>query len=202
MANPSFIDPENRASIDDARQQFPNAGVEIDADDPLAALLRTLVSQLHRVDAEIDVLFDERFIDSATGRELELLGANVGVSRRTGEADAAFRARVRAGYQVATSDGSFDTVAQIILTLLDVNSANVSLSGPPSTKGGFGDVTLPSAAIDDSALDVAEIAATLTAAAPLGHSVRVVTDESFAFAQEDGSDPATGEGWGQGKWVA
>lgn len=183
MSSPSFIDAENRASIDDARQQFPNAGVEIDADDPLAALLRTLVSQLHRLDTEIDDLHDQRFIDSATGRELELLGANVGVEPRTGEPDATFRARVRAGYRIATSDGTFEAIAKAALALLDAGPADIQLEGPPQTNGGVGRVLVPEVLVEESPLSQEEIADELTQAAPVGHRIEVVTDDTLRLGE-------------------
>lgn len=183
MTQTSFIDPDNRASIDDARQQFPNAGVEIDSDDPLAALLRTLVSQFHRLDTEIDDLYDQRFIDTATDRELELLSANVGVEPRTGETDASFRARVRAGYRIATSDGTFEAVARAALALLDADPGDIQLIGPPETTGGVGRVLAPDILVEQSPLSQSEIAAELTRAAPLGHRLEVVTEDTLLLGE-------------------
>lgn len=182
-SDPSFVDPEHRASLDDARQQFPNAGVAIDQDDPLAALLRTLVSQYHRLDTEIDAIYDERFIDSATARELELLGANVGVEPRTGESDESLRARVRAGYRIATSDGTFEAIARAALALLDADADDVRLEGPPATSGGVGRVVVSDVRLDESPLSQDEVAATLTDAAPLGHRIEVLTDDTFRFGE-------------------
>lgn len=196
--DPRFIDEEHRASLADARQQFPNAGVEIDEDDPLAALLRTLVSQLHRLDSEIDQIYDERFIDSATGRELELLGANVGVEPRTNESDESLRARVRAGYRIAISDGTFEAVGRAALALLDAAPDDVRLRGPPTTDGGVGQAIVPGALIDASPLTRAEIADELSRAVPLGHRMEVVREEGFQF---DSDGQASGEGFGQGAWT-
>ncbi|OYR94044.1 hypothetical protein DJ71_02355 [Halorubrum sp. E3] len=153
--------------------------MEIDSDDPLAALLRTLVSQLHRVDAEIDDLYDQRFIDTATNRELELIGANVGVERRTGESDDSFRSRVRAGYRIATSDGTFKEIARAALALLDADPADIQLEGPPATDGGVGRVLVPDILVDESPLSQTEIASELTRAAPLGHRIEVLTDDTL-----------------------
>jgi len=182
-SNPRFIAPENRASIDDARQQFPNAGVEIDADDPLAALLRTLVSQYRRVDSEIDGVYGERFINSATGRELELLGANVGVDPRTGESEAAFRARVRAGYLIAISDGTFNAIARAARALFDADADEITLDGPPATSGGVGRVIVSAVRLDEAPLTQTEAATTLTDAAPLGHRIEVLSDDAFLFGE-------------------
>ena len=181
--DPAFIDPENRASLDDARQQFPNAGVRIDPDDPIAALLRTLVSQLHRLDTEIDAIYDERFIDSATTHELGLLGANVGVQRRTGESDASFRARVRAGYRIAASDTTFEAVAQAARALLDADADDISLESPPTTDGGVGRVIAPDILIDESPLSKSEIEADLTKAVPFGHRIEVVPSNAFRLGR-------------------
>lgn len=193
MSDPSFIDPENRASLEDARQQFPNAGVQIDDDDPLAALLRTLVSQLHRVDTEIDAIYDERFIDSATTQELELLGANVGVQRRAGESDPAFRARVRAGYRIAISDTTFDAVAKAARALLEAGPSDIQLEGPPQTDGGVGRIRVPSTAVDESPLSLDEIEAELTRAVPLGHRVEVITDETLLLGSSGDQGLGNGE---------
>jgi hypothetical protein len=192
--DPDFIRSENTVTFDDARSIFPNAAIRqyLEEGDELAAILKTFIDALDRLDADMDDIYDNRFIESATNEQLELLAANVGVERKSGESETSFRSRTRAGYLIAISEGTYEDVAKATLALLNTGSSGITFENPPNTNGGVGRIELQQTIIDDSALTQQEIADELTEAVPLGHRIEIISTDTWRLG-ESGA-----QGLGQG----
>jgi uncharacterized phage protein gp47/JayE len=180
---PSLIDPDNETTVADGRKAFPNAGVEFAPGEPESALMTALIGELQQVNTTIDAIYNERYIETATGDRLDRLGAPVGVERKTGETDAKFRDRVRAGYLIAISDGSFEAIAKVAVALLDADPGQVTLEGPPATDGGAARIEVADELVNNSPLTLSEISDELTRAAVLGHRVEVLTTDTFRLGE-------------------
>lgn len=171
----------------------------IGQDGPLYGYLRAFTSELERLDDDITALYEQRFIETATGPELDKLGAEVGIDRDPGEGDDAYRYRVRLGKAVAASNGTAEDIATILTIAFDEDALD-SISVEHVTGDPVLSVQVSSSRIEDVPITQSELEGLLRRAIPVGTDITVITDEVFAFAESDGTAPSYGAGFGDGKW--
>lgn len=187
-------------NVDIARENWDHGAIEPRLDDPLYDLVVALVSELYRIDGEIERLFEQRFVDTATGIELDRLGRLVGVERPFGENDDAFRIRVKAGYAKATSTCDFESFAKVALKIIDGQASQLTITNEFDTKPATVIVEAPSSVLSDNPLSNSEIQSFLEDAVPMSHRVELRENGSFQFLEADGTAPS-GTGFGQGTWT-
>jgi len=153
------------------RTNNPNAPLRFDEDARLDALTSALASALDAHDSRAETATDNLFINSASGDALDLRGEAIGVQRRTGESDEAYRTRVRAGYAVALSDSTIGDFARIVRVVLDIDAPEIDLagiSGKPAVT-----LTIDRDALTNTPLTDSEILNALEAAIPSGHAIEL-----------------------------
>lgn len=168
---------------------FEYGGVSVYTNDPTDYLMQIFAHELALLSDEIDLLYDERFIGSATGRQLDHLGRPVGVQRETDETDSRFRKRVKIGYAKASSDTSYETFGSLTLNVLDANPSDVSVE-PPTDSGGDVTVRLGQQIIEDSKFTASEIGDMLSDAVAAGHRVDIVEEGTFELSSDTYTPPA------------
>lgn len=175
----------------DVVERWPYDFQNINRDDDLYAYLGVYANELQRLDAFLDELYEQRYVATATGRELEKLGAEVGVTRRSGEGDDSYALRVALGKAIAASDGTANDIATILGIVFTDDVLEASsvehLEGDPITQ-----FTIPSDAIDDIPLTRQQLEDELERAFPCGFAVEIITDDSWLLG-ESGSQ-GLGEG--------
>lgn len=159
-------------------------------------LLSVLVSELQRTDTDIEGIYGDRFLDTATGKELGKIGDPVDATRQTGESDDHFRQRIQSIYGARSSDATYDAFAQITLSVLDAGPSDVSLDVPPQPLDATVTVQADSQTISNSPFTESEITDLLQESVTAGHDVVIEKTGTFAF---DGDDGAL-EGFDQGTW--
>jgi hypothetical protein len=186
-------------TTDDVVTEWPYGFQSIPEGESLYEYLGVFVSELQRRDSSIGELADQRFIETATGRELEKLGKEVGITRQAGEDDDSLRLRVQIGKAVAASNGTPEdirTICAIAFGEDELDSITVSqVSGDPVLS-----FQIPSSLINDIPLSQSQLEDQLRATFPAGSDVTIITDDVFAFAESDGTAPAYGAGFGDGIW--
>jgi len=164
----------------DLVENWPYEFRYIEETDPIYNYLSIFATELQRLDAFINELYDQRFIETATGPELERLGAEVGVTREAGESDEVFRFRVKLGAAVAASDGTADDIADILALAFDDDTLEAitveHINGDPLTQ-----FTIPSHAIESIPLTKTELETEIQQAFPCGHVITIVRDDTFVF---------------------
>lgn len=153
--------------------------------------------ELQHLDIDIEEVYDDRFVQTATGRELEKLAKFVGVRRNTGEVDDKFRKRILANFFALSSDTTFEDFARVVKDITDGDASEISILRPPDTPSAQVDILVDGAVLDDSPLTNTEIEGLLKEAVPAGHTVNLVERGTFAFAstEDDGL-----LGWNDGTW--
>lgn len=140
--------------------------------------LGIFASELRRIDVFIDELYEQRFIGSATGTELEKLGAPLGIVRRADEDDESLRFRVSIGKVAAASDGTADDIESILsLAFGDERLADIdvgTISGEPIVS-----FTVPEPYISDIPISETELNEILTEAFPCGTATQIITGDTF-----------------------
>ena len=159
-------------------------------------LFRVYTTQLYYLDIQIDEIYDNRFIDTARGRELELLGGNVGVPRKTGEPDDKYRIRVKAGFARASADTTFENFANIVLSVLQTDKSNVEITTPNPKVAR---IKTTSAVVDASPFTTEEIIEMLDESLEMDAKTEIEVQGSFSF---DGPNVEDGTGWNEGTWTS
>jgi hypothetical protein len=176
--------PTTNNAVDELREelsaQYPLLFVE--PNDETDKLLRVLLTSLDRIDLDIDELFDERFVATATGRELERLGANVGIDRKTNEDDDTYRLRVRAGYAAANSAGTYEDIARVATLLLDTDPEAIELERAENTADpATAVIKVTNDVLDASPFTTSEITNILGDAVVGGHRIEIQTTDGFTW---------------------
>jgi hypothetical protein len=165
----------------DLTEQWPYETIGIDDDEAIADVLRALQTELDELDGEIQNLRDQRFVDTATGPELEKLGAEVGVVPETGESEDRYRYRVRLGKAIADSDGTLPTFAQILHVALGEDATSVSLA--PVTDEPAVQLSIPSDVINDLPVTQSELEGILVDALPDSDGLNIITDDTWLLGE-------------------
>lgn len=170
--------------------------IPVTEEDDLYKLLKVVESENRRIDVDLQDLYDNRFVESATGKELEKLGDMVGVVRKTNEVDSKLRKRVKAAYAAKGSDTTYSYFTQFVLDLLETNSDGVSFDTPPQTQPKVVEVNIDGGILNSSVLTKQELVLLFNAALSVDARAEVTSTGTFAFEGDDTSL----EGWNEGTW--
>lgn len=164
--------------------------------DNLRKLLEVVASENKRLDIELDALYDNRFLDTASGKELEKIADLVGVIRKNDEKDPKFRKRIRGAFAAHASDTTYDSFTSAALSILDTSPDAVEFVTPPDTPPKVIEVQLDSAVFDENPLTENELVTLLNGAVSVDARVRIKQTGTFAFAGDDDSL----KGFNEGTW--
>jgi len=173
-----------QVSTADYLAEWPLDGIEPSHDSELRKLLQVLAESNYRLDIDISRVFDEQFVDTATGARLGLIGELVGASRKQGESDDKYRKRIKAIFLQRSSDSTYESVGIITLAILDTNKTNVSFETPPTTRAGLLRVNTFESVLNDSPFSESEIVTLLEGALPAGHEVEIALQGTFELASD------------------
>jgi hypothetical protein len=174
---------------DDVLAAAPATGARFEPDTSVAQLVDVLASVYYRLDADIDQLRRDRYVESATGRELDRRAVPLGVRRPSGESDDVFRRRALAGRARSTSRTTWDDFAEAVLAVLDAEPDEVELEVDYEQELGAVIVRVASTVLDESPFDDSEIVSLLNGALPM--SRRVVIQPTDVATWDDPE-----RGWG------
>jgi len=153
-------------------------------------LVTVLKRQMDRLDTEIEKIYDQRFVETATGPHLERIAAGFDIKRKTDESDVKLRKRIKAARNVAQSRGTYRDVAQVALDVLDANPSQIELVRPRDHgQMGLGIIRVDGSVLDNSPFTNDEIESILSDAVVGGHRIRIEQIDAFRFGDPD-------NGWG------
>lgn len=164
--------------------------------DDLYKLLQVVALENQRIDLELEELYDDRFLETATRKELEKIGDLVGVNRLTGEGDAKLRKRIQGEFIAQASDTTYEVVASAILSILEADPDQVTINTPPETLPKVVEVEADSNVIQNNPLSRNELASLFDKAVSSDAKVNLIEMGTFAFAGDDD----TLKGWDEGTW--
>ena len=173
-----------------------NHPISISEQDNLYQLLTVLTAENRRLDLEIEELYDDKFLSTATGRELEKIGNFVGVKRKTDEEDPKLRKRIQAEFASQASDTTYESFATAMLSILGTNPSAVEVNTPPDTVSKVVEVKVDGSVITENPLTADELAGLLDRTVSSDAKVNLIQTGTFAFAGDDDSL----KGWDDGTW--
>jgi len=179
-------------NITDVRDNWPLVLGDLHQD-PFDSWLRTLTSELYRLDVAIDQLYDQRFLTTATGRELDKIAEPLGATREMGESDNELRYRTQLVRVARTSEGTLDDVVRLLEVAFGEDASQCSIE-PVSDEPAI-IVRVPEAFFDEYPINETTFEEIVEMTTPALDGVGVTTSSLFTFA---GSK--SGAGWDEGEW--
>lgn len=165
----------------DLVENWPYGFQYIGEQNPLYDYLSVHATELSRVDAFIDELYEQRFVQTATGAELDTLGAAVGVSRQATESDERLRFRITLAKAVAASNGTASDIQAILREAFGADADEIitrRVSGKPVVQ-----FEIPVPLIEDLPLTVGAFETQLEQAFPCGYGVDVIRGDTFLLGE-------------------
>jgi len=158
-------------------------------------LLKVWKRQMDRLDVEMGKLYEERFVQTASGEHLERLGTPHDIERKTNESDDKLRRRIEAAQVASRSRGTYRDIAIVAQRVFCCDPSGIELRRPHETdEMGLIIVAAPSHVIDDSPLTVDEMLAILSRSVVGGHRLQIQTSDAFTFGE---ANLGFGTEWGR-----
>lgn len=185
----------NHDNIDDIVEHFDYPINPHDTEN-LYKLLEVVTSENRRLDIELDELYDNRFLATATGKELEKIGDLVGVIRKTDEADSKLRKRIRGAFAAHASDTTYESFTSAALSIIEGSADSVEFATPPETPAKVIEISISGAVFEANPLTRSELVTLLNGALSADAQANILVTGNFAF---DGDDDSL-EGFNEGTW--
>lgn len=182
----------------DLADAWPYGFQQFRDEDPLYEYLGVYATEIARLDAFIDTLYEQRFIETANTDELEKLAAEIGITRNEGESDDAFRYRTRLRLIQAASDGTAEDMRNLFAAAFGEQLSEVAISPAPDSPVLL--IVVPEATITTVPVSQTQLEAIFTDAMPCGTDIDLSTDTTFAFYGDETNAPAYIGGFGDGAW--
>lgn len=183
---------EDDRNISEAEREW-DSPVDFSPNSNTYALMDALLSVSDRIDNDLEEVYEQIHIDSATGRELNKIGELVDVDRDTGEGDDKYRARIKASFRAATIGTTFDQFVQFCATVLSTQIDNLNFRTNYDAAPAAVTVGADPSVYDDVNLSSSEVINLLGRGVPAGHEVRVVEGGTFRLKQDgEEDDPEKG----------
>jgi uncharacterized phage protein gp47/JayE len=180
---------EDDRNIGEATDEWQSA-IDIAPQSNTYQLLRALLSQADRIDADLEDIYNDHHIDSADGTALDVFGSLVNIDRNTDESDNKFRARIKAQFRASTIGTTYDEYLQFVAAVLQTNVGNIELStnydGNPATVS----VSTQSSVYENIDLTPTETQEILGSGVPAGHEVNALEIGTFRLKQDGETDTA------------
>lgn len=176
----------------DVANKWPYEFQDLTTGTDINDLLTAFANEYQYFDVIIDDLYENMFLETAVGHELEALAAELGVGRREGETDDTLRYRARLARVVAASNGNAKEIATVVQTTFpgkDISVIDVThTTGAPVIQ-----FAVPQTYIDDIPLTQTEVETELATAFPCGTNVTLVTSDTFLFGESGSQGLGNGE---------
>lgn len=93
-----------------------------------------VIQQFDAFIVQLDAMKASVQIDTATGLDLDNIGANIGLTRDIGESDISFRARIKAYFPGLSGSGTITELKATINRITDVPEENITITEIESAK--------------------------------------------------------------------
>lgn len=167
-----------------------DSGLTIASGSNIRALLRALLSVSDRIDTDLEEIYEQQHINSATGADLDKWGQLVDVNRQTGESDDKYRARIKAEFRQATMETTFDQFVEFIASVLNTNVDNVTLLFNFDPDPATVTVSMQSSVFDGLNLTNTGVQDLLDGGVPAGHEVKIIEEGTFRLKADGDVDDA------------
>jgi hypothetical protein len=113
------------------------------ATDPGSNIAKFLTSHANRIDeirAILDDIQDNRYLDTATGYSLDLIGAKLSLGRETEESDKTYRRRLKLEIMILISQGRIEEIREILAEGLQIDDTQILIYNNQAPSQGLTDL--------------------------------------------------------------
>jgi hypothetical protein len=142
-------------------------------------------------DQDIENIYNQQHINSATGNDLDKFGKLVNVERKSNENDDKYRARIKATFRASTIGTTFDEFTEFCAEVLTTNIQNLNFNTPYVSEPATVVVGAEESIYADLGFTNSEITNLLQKGSPAGHKVDVVVGGTFQVKSAGQTDDAT-----------
>lgn len=167
-----------------------DSGIRFDENSSTHALIEALLSQTNRIDDELDDIYHQQHIDTATGGQLERIGDLVDVQRQSGESDEKLRSRIKAEFAQGTADATFDDFVEFTAAALNTSVQNITLRNDYPADPATVSVIVDANLFDNTGFTVSELAELFGGGVPAGHEVKIIERGTFRVKTDGTSSDA------------
>jgi hypothetical protein len=182
-------------NVDDIVQNWDHP-IQLSEQDKLHKLLEVVASENRRLDIELDELYDNRFLDTATGVQLEKIGELVGVIRKQDEQDPKLRKRIRGAFAAKASDTTYESFTSAALSILEAEPSAVEFTTPPQANPKTVEIAIDGSVLENIPLTQDELVVLLNGALSVDAQAKIKETGTFAFS----GDNTSLEGFNEGTW--
>lgn len=177
-------------NISEAQREW-DSPIDFNPNSNAYTLFEALLSEADRIDEELESIYEQQHIESATGSELDSFGRLVDVSRNTGEGDDKYRARIKAAFRASTMSATYDEFAEYASSVLNTSVDNLGFTtnygADPATVVLDADPSI----YDNVNLTASDVAELLGKGVPAGHEVKVQETGTFRLKSDGDTDDAS-----------
>jgi hypothetical protein len=156
-------------------------------------LVNTLLIAIDDVDIQLEKIYENQHINSASGESLDSFGRLINITRNTNESDDKYRARIKAAFRASTMGSTFDQFTEYVATVLNTDIENIIFRTPYTNNPAVVEVSAQQSVYDSVNLTDAEVRDLLERGVAAGHEVNIFTGGTFELkADGDGDDPSKG----------
>jgi hypothetical protein len=183
---------EDNRNIVEAESEWESAVAFSDGSNTYR-LVRTLLTLYDSVDENIEDVYEQTHINSATGAELDQFGELVNVERKTNGSDNKYRARIKAFFRASTIGTTYNQFTEFVAETLNSDIQNFTFTTPHTNQPATVVVAAQGSVYQSVGFSNEEIVELLSKGVPAGHEVTVVEGGTFSLKSDgDGDDPDKG----------
>lgn len=188
----SHFDLQDGRNIAEADAEW-KSGIAFTSQSNTYKLVKALLSEADRIDGELEEIYDQTHINTATGKNLEKIGDLVDVNRQTGEGDGKYRARIKGNFRASTTGTTYNDFSEFVATVLNTDIDNLNFLTSYDAEPATVTVNADPSIYQNTVLTAQDIVSIVEQGVPAGHAVNLTEGGTFRL-KEDGDidDPSKG----------
>ncbi|PKP60304.1 MAG: hypothetical protein CVT89_00030 [Candidatus Altiarchaeales archaeon HGW-Altiarchaeales-2] len=115
-------------------EKFPSLYRTWDKDSTIYNIVRSFGTQLDEAEKDVDGILRSKWVDTAKGKDLEMLGKIYNMQRRANESDKDYRNRLKTAIQGFKGGGTINAVLTALIIVLNVGLTEIKIIENPSKR--------------------------------------------------------------------
>jgi len=165
--------------------EWPFDVVVPEDEEPIHDILTVFEYSSIELQYDIANVYEQLYLDTATGYELRALAAEVGITPTTNEQDDHLRFKTQLRKSTLRSDGTLPDLLKILQRVFAEDTAKISIaaqSGEPTVR-----LKIPTPLLEDIPLTQIELESELDRALPVSDPLTVITEDTLRLGESGSS---------------
>lgn len=115
-------------------EKFPNLYRTWDKESTIYKIVRCFGTQLDEAEKDLDGILRSKWVDTAKGKDLEMLGEIYNMQRRVNESDKDYRNRLKTAIQGFKGGGTINAILTALIIVLNIDLKEIKIIENPSKR--------------------------------------------------------------------